>query len=113
MPAKRKKSVDPKKSKLRQRSPDSPDLRLASQGGPKINELLYKTLIENIHLGITLIDTNHRIVTTNIGQGRIFGKPHSEFVGKHCFKEFEKRSAVCPHCPGTRTMATGRPAEVQ
>lgn len=100
MPAKRKKSANPKNSRLRQIS-------------PKMNELLYKTLIENVHLGITLIDTNHRIVTTNIGQGRIFKKPHSKFAGKYCFKEFEKRSKVCSHCPGIRTMATGRPAEAE
>jgi PAS domain S-box-containing protein len=100
MPAKRKKSANPKKSKFRQRS-------------PKINELLYKTLIDNIHLGITLIDTNYRIVTTNAGQGKLFRKPHNKLVGKYCFREFEKRSKVCSHCPGTRSMATGRPAEVQ
>ena len=100
MPAKRKLSANPKKSKIRHRSPE-------------INELLYKTLMENIHLGITLIDKNYRIVTTNAGQGRIFKKNHSEFVGKHCFSEFEKRNKVCPHCPGTRSMATGRPAEVK
>ena len=100
MPVKRKKSANPKNGRIQQIS-------------PKINELLYKTLIENIHFGITLIDANHRIVTTNVGQGRIFRKPHSKFVGKYCFKEFEKRKSACLHCPGTRSMATGLPAEVQ
>jgi PAS domain S-box-containing protein len=45
--------------------------------------------------------------------GKFFRKPQSEFVGKYCFGEFEKRNAICSHCPGTRTIATGRPAEVQ
>jgi PAS domain S-box-containing protein len=84
-----------------------------TEAAPPKSDLLYQTLIENIHLGITLIDTEHRIVTTNVGMGKFFRKPHSEFVGKHCFREFEKRNAICSHCPGTRTMATGRPAEVQ
>ncbi len=75
------------------------------------SEERYRTLVENIHLGITLIDADHRIIMTNLGQGRLFTKPHAEFVGKHCFREFEKRDAVCSHCPGTRAMATGQPAQ--
>jgi len=74
---------------------------------------LYQTLVENIDLGITLIDADHRIVMTNNGQGRLFNKSNEQFVGKYCFKEFEKRDAVCSHCPGTRTMATGLAAEVE
>jgi len=77
------------------------------------SEEIYRTLVENISLGITLIDTNYRIIMTNAGQGRILKKDHSKFVGKYCFKEFEKRDAVCSHCPGKRAMATGRPAEVK
>lgn len=46
------------------------------------SEELYRSLGENIHLGITLIDTNHRIVMTNVAQGNFFNKPNSEFVGK-------------------------------
>jgi PAS domain S-box-containing protein len=74
---------------------------------------IYRTLVENISLGIALIDTNYRIIMTNIGHSYILKKPQSEFIGKYCFKEFEKRDAVCSHCPGTRAMATGRPAKVK
>ena len=77
------------------------------------SEELYRTLVENINLGITLIDTDHRIIMTNAAQGSLFKKPVSEFVGKYCFEEFEKREAICSHCPGTRAMATGRPADVE
>jgi PAS domain S-box-containing protein len=76
------------------------------------SEEFYRTLVENISLGISFIDTNHRIVMTNVDMGKAFRKPRSEFVGKYCFREFEKRSAVCSHCPGTQAMATGRPAVV-
>jgi PAS domain S-box-containing protein len=74
---------------------------------------IYRTLVENISLGITLIDTKYRIIITNAGQGRILKKAQNKFVGKYCFKEFEKRDAVCSHCPGTRAMATGRPVDVE
>jgi PAS domain S-box-containing protein len=77
------------------------------------SEQRYKTLVENINLGITLINANYRIVMTNAAQGRLFSKPASEFVGKECYREFEKREAVCTHCPGTKAMTTGQPAYVE
>ncbi|MCK4887955.1 MAG: PAS domain S-box protein, partial [Planctomycetes bacterium] len=77
------------------------------------SEQRYRILVENIDLGITLIDANHRIIMTNNGQGRLFNKPNEQFVGKYCFKEFEKRDAICSHCPGMRAMATGLTAEVE
>jgi PAS domain S-box-containing protein len=80
---------------------------------PPKSDLLYQTLMENIHLGISFIDTDRKIITTNVGLGRFFRKPRSEIIGKYCFREFEKRNAVCSHCPGTRAMVTGRPAEVE
>ncbi|MEW6386636.1 MAG: PAS domain S-box protein [Thermodesulfobacteriota bacterium] len=75
------------------------------------SEERYRSLVENIDLGITLIDTNYRIIMTNAAQGRLFNKPAEEFVGRECFREFEKRQAVCPHCPGTKAMTTGMPQE--
>ncbi|MDD5063640.1 MAG: PAS domain S-box protein [Phycisphaerae bacterium] len=114
MPAKRKKSADLQKkikslrlriAKLKSKKP--------RQKQTDENALLYQTLMKNINLGITLIDTEYRVITTNAGQGKILKKPRGKFVGKYCFKEFEKRSKVCSHCPGTRAMATRRPAEVE
>jgi len=104
MPVKRKKSAKLRANKLQHKQ---------IKDSPQKSELLYKTLMENIALGISLIDTNHRIITSNVGHGKLFRKPHSKLIGKYCFKEFEKRSKVCPHCPGTLTMATGRPAEAE
>ncbi len=77
------------------------------------SEEIYHTLVENIGLGISLIDTNYRIIMTNISHARLMKKPRSKFVGNYCYKEFEKRDAVCSHCPGRRAMATGQPAEVE
>jgi two-component system cell cycle sensor histidine kinase/response regulator CckA len=77
------------------------------------SEQRYRTLADNFNFGITLIDTNYKIIIINAAHGRLYNKPASEFVGKNCFREFEKCEAVCPHCPGTRAMTTGHPAEVE
>ncbi len=69
----------------------------------------YRTLVDNIDLGITLIDASHRVVMTNAATGRLLGRDPSEFTGRHCFREFEGREEVCSHCPGLRAMATGAP----
>ena len=102
-----------KSLRLRVAELEKDELRYSRMGAPPKSDLLYQTLMENIHLGISFIDTDRKIVTTNVGMGKFFRKPQSEFVGKYCFREFEKRNAICSHCPGTRAMATGRPAEVE
>ena len=76
------------------------------------SEEKYRTLAENVNLGITLISSDYKIIMTNAGQGKIFKKSPEEFVGKYCFQEFEKRGEVCPHCPGAKSMASGEPMEV-
>ena len=68
--------------------------------------------MENVDLGITLISSDYKIIMTNAGMGKIFGKPPQEFVGKYCFREFEKREGICPHCPAVKAMASGQPMEV-
>ncbi len=73
----------------------------------------YRTLVDNIDLGITLVDVYHNIIMINAAQSARFNKPSREMIGKKCFREFEKRDAVCPHCPGVRTLATHKPAEVE
>jgi|GEM_PF-4067881 len=79
----------------------------------RASETLYRTLVENIGLGVTLIDPDHNVIMTNEVQGKIFRRPAEEFVGKKCYKEFEKRDQICPHCPGVIAMATGKPTEVE
>jgi diguanylate cyclase (GGDEF)-like protein/PAS domain S-box-containing protein len=77
------------------------------------SEERYRTLVDNIDRGINLIDADHNIIFLNASQGAKFNKPVSEMIGKKCFREFEKRDAVCSHCPGVQTLATKRPAEVE
>ena len=77
------------------------------------SEQLYRLLVQNVDAGITLMDSDHTIVSINAAQCRMFDKQPEEFRGKKCYREFEKRDAPCPHCPGTRAMTTGRPASVE
>ncbi|AMV73597.1 hypothetical protein JCM30471_20140 [Desulfuromonas carbonis] len=81
----------------------------------RINEKegLYRSLVENIDLGITLIDADYRVRMTNAAQGRILKRPAADFVGKHCYQEFERRDGVCDHCPGSRALRSGKPEEVE
>lgn len=77
------------------------------------SEERYRTLVENINQAMILIDPQHRIVTTNRVGAEMIGRSVEGCVGQECFRVFEKRDAVCPHCAGERAMQTGCPAEVE
>ncbi|MBE0616429.1 MAG: PAS domain S-box protein, partial [Proteobacteria bacterium] len=77
------------------------------------SEERYRALVENVDLGITLIAADHTVLMANAAQGRFFGRDPQSFLGRKCYEEFEKRDERCAHCPGTRTLATGLPAEAE
>lgn len=77
------------------------------------SEERYRSLVENIGVGVTLIDTDHNIVMMNPAQARLFDKPAAEIIGKKCFREFAKQEVICPDCPGLQAMTTGEIAEVE
>jgi PAS domain-containing protein len=70
-------------------------------------------MVESINLGLILIDCDYNIVMVNTRYSERFKKSPREMIGRKCFREFEKRDAVCPHCPGVQAIATGRLAEVE
>jgi len=76
------------------------------------SEELYRSLVENIDFGVNLIDRDFKIRMSNATVGKWFTKPACEFVGRNCFKEFEKRREICKHCPAVEAMATGLPRQV-
>lgn len=76
------------------------------------SEELYRSLVENIDLGINLIGEDHRILKVNRATSRIIHKPAEELVGRKCFRVFEGREKVCDHCPGVQSLVTGKPAAV-
>ncbi len=77
------------------------------------SEERYRTLVENIDLGITLMGPDYRVIMTNAAQANLLQKPVGEIVGRECFWEFEKRDGVCAHCPGTKAMAMGKKMVVE
>lgn len=79
----------------------------------KKSEERYRSLVDNIDFGVTMIDSDHNIVMTNVSQARMFKKPVHEFIGKKCFREYEKRDNICPHCPGVQAMSTGHTAHTE
>jgi PAS domain S-box-containing protein len=87
--------------------------RKAAEARLRESESRYRTLVENIDLGIAHLDSQYRVVAVNSADARMIGRTPEECVGRDCFRVFEKREAVCPHCPGTRAMQTGLPAEVE
>jgi PAS domain S-box-containing protein len=75
------------------------------------SEELYRTLVENVGLGISLIDGDHNIVMVNSMLSRHFQEPVEAFVGGKCYERLQKRTDICPECPGGRSMKTGAPTE--
>jgi len=77
------------------------------------SEQRYRSLVDNIDLGVNLIDSDHNIVMVSAVLSRKYKKSMNELIGKKCYRELEKRDEVCPHCPGVRAMATGQPVEFE
>ncbi len=86
--------------------------RLSAEDALRDSEELYRSLVENIDLGVTLIDKDHNIIKTNSAQGRFFNKSPSDFIGGKCFRLFEKREEVCAHCPGVKALSSGKTEEI-
>jgi PAS domain S-box-containing protein len=77
------------------------------------SEERYRCLVENLHLGITLIDEQYRILAVNQSHARMVGRSVQDCIGEQCFRVFEKRDRPCSHCPGAVAMSTGQRAEVE
>ncbi len=86
--------------------------RKESESALQQSEQLYRTLVESSHFLINLIGEDRRILKVNGAAARLFGRAAESFIGKECFREFEKRDRVCEHCPGTESLATGKQASV-
>ena len=60
------------------------------------SETRYRTLVENIGVGISFIDSKHNIVMSNSTVGNWVGVPASDLKGKKCFRVFRRSDAVFP-----------------
>ncbi len=72
-------------------------------------ELLYKSILDNISDGVYVIDLNSRIVYWNPSAERITGYTRAETLGKRCCDTFlqqidEEGHHSCGNCPGRMTL---------
>jgi len=85
----------------------------ASEQALRASEALYRTLVDNIELGITLISKDFEVIFANSAQGHLLNRAPNSFLGQKCYQAFEKRAAICPHCPGLKAMQSGQSEEVE
>lgn len=72
----------------------------------------YRAIVENSSsLGISIVDTDYRIVMVNEAFAKLFKKTPADFIGKTCYESYENRQTVCDHCPGVRAMASGKASD--
>ena len=88
-------------------------IRTRAEEALRESEDRYRSLVENLPLGVSLIDPNHRIVTVNRAQAELFGHAPEWYVGRSCFEAFAKRERVCSPCPGRLSIESGRPGVVE
>jgi PAS domain S-box-containing protein len=62
---------------------------------------------------MNLISVDFDLVMVNRPNERLYGKPMVALLGNKCYREFEKRDAPCPHCPGRLALETGEAQETE
>jgi len=77
------------------------------------SEEKYRMLVENVDLGVVMMDADHNILFVNSVQCRMFGKKSEDMIGKKCYWEFKKRKSPCGYCPGDLAMKTGKAETVE
>lgn len=77
------------------------------------SEQRYRALVENIDLGIVLVDADYNIVMANSSIGKIFKCDISEIIGTKCYEKFAKRQEICVFCPGEKAMKTGHAEDIE
>ena len=75
----------------------------ASEHTLRESEERYRSLVENIELGIALMDTDYRIIMVNRKCAEMYGKPADYYAGKYCYAEFEKCGSWMPRLSGRRS----------
>lgn len=62
---------------------------------------------------MNLISVDFDLVMVNRTNERLYGKSMVALLGNKCYREFEKRDAPCPHCPGRLALETGEAQEAE
>ena len=77
------------------------------------SEARYRSLVENIDVGITLIDSSHSIVSINRAYARHVAEDSGRTLRQGMFPRIRKTRGRLPQLPGTKAMATGKMAEIE
>ncbi len=77
------------------------------------SEALYRSLVENLDMGITLIDKNLKIMMSNQVKAKLLKQEQTETPGTFCYQMFAHRTEPCANCPGLQTLQSNRPAEAE
>lgn len=72
------------------------------------SEETYRTLVENVDIGVAMVDANHNIIFVNRAQCKMFNNKPDDLIGKKCYNAFAKREAICAYCPGVIAMKSGK-----
>ena len=86
--------------------------RTSAQKALQESEERYRSLVENLDMGVTLIDSNFTVVMANAARAKIFGGSDADPIGRKCHIGFGEESGMCAYCPAVRSMTTGQSAEV-
>jgi diguanylate cyclase (GGDEF)-like protein/PAS domain S-box-containing protein len=77
------------------------------------SEALYRALVDNIQMGVMLVDREYNILMANAGLERMLGKEPGSLEGCKCHVAMELGDAPCPCCPAKVAMETGCGAETR
>ncbi|RQW77648.1 MAG: response regulator, partial [Geobacter sp.] len=72
----------------------------------------YRSLVDNMDLGISLIGSDKEVLMANAALSKIFNKPMSDLLKGKCFCKFENQAGVCPDCPRETVFRTGKTSSV-
>jgi PAS domain S-box-containing protein len=72
----------------------------------KGNERFLENIFEAIQDGISVLDTDLRIVRVNRCLEKMYAQ-HAPFEGKKCHEVYQQRNMPCPWCPSLKSIETG------
>ncbi len=86
------------------KSQDDLEARLKAQASLQSNQERYRTLVDNLPVGISLVDKEFRITMVNRKMGELFQRSTESFVGQFCHDQFESCKEQWPSCSGTQKV---------
>ncbi|MBN2420289.1 MAG: response regulator [Deltaproteobacteria bacterium] len=82
---------------------------MAAEKKLKLSEQLNRALVENTNFTLNLIDTDYNLLMANPISATRRNTKLEEMLGKKCYRVFEGRDSVCPHCIASKVINTGKP----